>query len=91
MKAFRQMGCRDIARLDIRVDDRERVFVVDVNMCPSLNAMDSEDASVRSAEVLGWSYPELLENVLAIAYKRVYGRLPDRIRDRQFLLASPQK
>jgi len=88
IRAFREMGCRDIARFDIRVDDRARVYIVDINMCPSLNATDSEDATVRSAKALGWSYQELIENVIAITYKRVYGMLPDRIRDRRLLLRA---
>lgn len=89
LKAYRTFGCRDIARLDIRVDEFDRPYVVDVNMNPSLNQYDDQDATLASVKALGWSYPEFVETLIAICYKRVYGRLPTRLRERQFLLAAP--
>lgn len=89
LRAYRVFGCRDVARLDIRVDDKDRVYVVDVNMNPSLNAQDDQDATVASVNALGWSYEEFMETLMAITYKRVYGRLPDRLRDRGLLLTTP--
>lgn len=88
LKAYRVLGCRDIARIDIRVNGKLRPQVVDVNMNPSLNQLDDQDATVRSAEALGWSYEDLVETVVAVVYKRVYGRLPDRVRERGLLLAT---
>ena len=88
-KSFKAMACRDVARFDIRLDNKDRVFVVDVNMCPSLNELDEQDATVISAKTMGLSYEDLIENVVAIAYKRTYKSLPDRVRERCFLLASP--
>lgn len=89
LKAYRLFGCRDIARMDIRVDEKERPYIVDVNMNPSLNYYDQQDATVASVTALGWSYEQFIETVVAVAYKRVYGRLPDRTRERHFLLAAP--
>src|SRR3989344_1463658 len=91
VKAYKVFGCRDIARLDIRVDDKGRGYVVDVNMCPSLNSGDDQDATLASVKALGWSYEQFLETLVAITYKRVYGRLPDRMRERRWLLAAPAK
>lgn len=88
VRAYRAFGCRDVARIDLRVDEKKRVFVVDVNMNPSLNRYDRQDATIRSAEALDWSYEQLIETLVAITYKRVYGRLPDRIRERQLLLTT---
>jgi D-alanine-D-alanine ligase len=88
VKAYRQLGCRDIARFDIRVDERDRLYIVDVNFNPSLRR-DELDATWVAAKALDWSHGELIENVVAIAYKRVYGKLPDRVRERQYLLAAP--
>ncbi len=89
-KAYRAFECRDIARFDLRVDEKDRVFIIDVNMSPGLNGLDDEEAAVRSAKAMGWTYPQLLERLVAIAYKRSYGSLPDRIRERQFLLNAPE-
>jgi D-alanine-D-alanine ligase len=89
IKTFKEFGCRDVARVDIRVDDKERPYVVDLNISPSLNGGDEEDASIKSAEALGWSYEEFIEKIVAITYKRIYGALPDRIRERHFLLSAP--
>ena len=88
--AYRKLECRDIARFDLRIDDKDRPFIVDVNSNPSL-CYDELDATWCAAKALGWSYEDLIENVVAIAYKRVYKNLPDRVRERQFLLANPEK
>ena len=88
IKAFRAFGCRDIARIDIRVDEKDRPYIVDVNMNPSLNYYDEQDATLKSVYALDWTYEEFIETLVAIAYKRVHGRLPDRIRERQLLLTA---
>jgi D-alanine-D-alanine ligase len=89
-KAFLALGCKDIARFDIRVDEKNRPFIIDVNMSPSLNLYDDQDATIKSIQALGWSYKEFIEKLVAITYKRVHGKLPDRIRERHFLLAAPR-
>ena len=91
LRAYRAFGCRDIARFDIRVDQAGKAYIVDLNINPSLNAQDDQDATVASVEALGWSYGEFLETLIAITYKRVYGKLPDRMRERSMLLAAPTK
>src|SRR3990172_4670478 len=72
LRAYRAFGCRDIARFDIRVDQAGKAYIVDLNINPSLNAQDDQDATVASVEALGWSYGEFLETLIAITYKRVY-------------------
>jgi len=89
LRAYKAFGCRDVARLDIRLDSKDRPYIVDVNMNPSLNYYDDQDATIKSVEAMGWSYSEFIETLVAITYKRVYGRLPDRVRERHFLLAAP--
>lgn len=91
LKAYRAFNCRDIARFDIRLDDKDRPYIVDVNMNPSLNQADDQDATIKSVEALGWSYEEFIETVIAITYKRVYGKLPDRMRERTYMLTAPTK
>lgn len=90
MAAYRAFGCRDITRFDLRVDEQaNKPYIVDVNMSPSL-CRNELDATWLSAKALGWKYEDLIETIVAICYKRVYGRLPDRMRERQFLLSGPR-
>lgn len=89
LRAYKTFGCRDVARLDIRLDSKDRPYIVDINMNPSLNYYDDQDATIKSVEAQGWSYGEFIETLVAVTYKRVYGRLPDRVRERHFLLAAP--
>ena len=88
-KAFRAAGCRDIARIDMRIDEKNRPYVVDVNASPSMNPL-RQSPSVKSAEALGWTYQELVETLVVICYKRSYGFLPDRLRERELLLNMPR-
>ncbi len=71
--AYHVFGCRDVARMDIRVDAKDRPFLVDVNMNPSLNYYDEQDATLASVYALGWSYDQFVETIIAITYERVYG------------------
>lgn len=88
IKAYKEFCCRDIARFDLRIDAHGNPFIIDVNMCPSLNRFDNQDATLKSVEALGWSYEEFIETLVAITYKRAYGRLPDRLHERQLLLTT---
>lgn len=88
-KAFKVSNCKDIARIDIRIDERNRPYVVDVNSSPSMNPL-RQSPSVRSAEALGWTYDELVETLVVVCYKRNYGKMPDRLRERELLLNMPR-
>lgn len=88
IKAYKAFGCRDVARMDMRIDNKNKPMIIDVNMNPSLNYYDEEDATLASMRALGWSYDQFIQTILAITYKRVYKKLPDRIRDRQLLLTT---
>lgn len=85
LNAYRAFGCRDIARLDIRVDQNEKPYLIDVNVNPGVDKHDQEEVW-RSAQALGWTYADLVETLVAVTYKRVYHRLPDRTRESSFLL-----
>ena len=73
LKAYRVFRCRDITRIDVRVDEKDVPFVVDINMNPSINYYDQQDASLASVYALGWTYDQFIERLLAITYERVYG------------------
>lgn len=88
-KAFTAAKCKDIARFDIRVDTKNKPYIVDVNMCPGLNPI-KQSPSVKSAVALGWKYDELIETLVAVSYTRIFGKLPDRLRERNLMLSMPR-
>ena len=86
-RAFKILNCVDVVRFDIRLDNKNRPYIIDLNLNPHLGHFDQSE-SWRSAKALGWSYAELIETLVAISYKRHFKKLPDRMRERQFLLAG---
>lgn len=71
LKTYRVFRCRDIARLDVMVDEKGNPFIVDINMNPSINYYDEQDASLASVYALGWTYDQFIERLLDITYERV--------------------
>lgn len=67
LNAFKVMKCRDYARLDIRVNKRNEVFVLEVNPNPDL----TEGVSfMESAEEAGLSFSETLAKIVGYALER---------------------
>lgn len=71
LKAYRALKCRDIARFDMRVDQKGTPYIIDVNMNPSINFYDEQDATLASVYALGWSYDTFIEKLLTITYTRL--------------------
>ena len=61
------LGCRDVARVDLRVDDHGRVFFLEINPLPSF---DPEGTVGLIAEQLGLTYRDLIGRVLDAAVAR---------------------
>ena len=68
VKAYQAMSCRDYARVDLRVDKTGKVFVLEVNPNPDLSPSDAGFAN--SATAFGWSYGQLINNIVQSAFKR---------------------
>jgi D-alanine-D-alanine ligase len=67
LRAFRALGCRDVARIDFRL--RQGVpYFLEVNPLPGLNP-ESSDLVIMSG-LLGWPYPRLIETILHAALER---------------------
>jgi D-alanine-D-alanine ligase len=65
--AFKAMGCRDYARVDMRLSKDNKLYVLEVNPNPDL----TEGAGfMRSAEAAGYSYVTALKKIIMLAFKR---------------------
>ena len=67
LKAFNALGCRDYARIDIRLDENGIPFVIEVNPNPDIS---SDSGSVRAATADGMNHSELLYMITKFAFSR---------------------
>ncbi len=68
IQAFKALKCRDIGRVDIRLSNDGRPYVLEVNTLPGLQPGYSEVP--RIAEKAGMDYPTLVGEILDCATKR---------------------
>ena len=67
VRAFKFMGCRDYARVDMRLSNKNELYVLEVNPNPDL----TEGAGfMRSMEAAGYSYVRALKKIIELAWKR---------------------
>ena len=67
IKAFRLLGCRDVARMDFRLDASGRLFFLECNALPGLNSADS-DMVILSRNTL--SHSQLVQEIFLEAVRR---------------------
>ena len=74
LSAFRALGCRDWARVDVRLDADGAPNVVEVNPLPGIipNAADNS-CFPCAARAAGIEYDELIQKVTQIAWRRISG------------------
>lgn len=71
--AYRALGCRDWARIDMRLDKEENPYILELNPIPGiLPEPRSNSCLPKGAYALGWDYSRLINTVLEIAWER-YG------------------
>ncbi len=68
IRAYEAMRCRDYARIDMRMDKTGKVYVLEVNPNPDLSP--SASGFARSANAFGWTYGQLINNIVESAFKR---------------------
>jgi D-alanine-D-alanine ligase len=67
LRAYKLMGCRDYARVDIRLSKQMKPFVLEVNPNPDL----SDDAGYfRSAKTSGMTYADAIGKIVGFAVER---------------------
>jgi len=67
LKTFEVTGCRDYARVDIRLDNNNTPFVLEMNANPDISI---GDGMAKSAGVDGWSYNKLIKGIVSTAIER---------------------
>jgi D-alanine-D-alanine ligase len=75
-KTFKILGCRDIARIDFRVDKSGQIYFIEVNPLPGLSPGFSD--LVIMADKSGWKYDDLIKGILNPAVLRWRGSYTQR-------------
>lgn len=79
--SFAALGCRDVARIDLRMDAQGRVYFIEANTLPGLTP-DWSDL-VLIAKAAGMDYRMLIGEILAPAIRRVGERERERKREQR--------
>jgi D-alanine-D-alanine ligase len=69
LQAFQALGCRDIARIDLRLDGGGRVHFIECNPLPGIAPNFSDLCMMAKAE--GTSYEALVAEIMAPALRRL--------------------
>jgi D-alanine-D-alanine ligase len=69
IRSYKILGCRDVARVDFRLDQRGMPHVIEVNPLPGISPGYSD--LVIMAGCSGWSYERLIETILGHALDRL--------------------
>ncbi|MDA0987359.1 MAG: ATP-grasp domain-containing protein [Bacteroidetes bacterium] len=67
LKAYKLMGCRDYARIDLRIDKNNNPFILEVNPNPDIS---DEAGFARSSRAAGYKYDEIVQQILNFALER---------------------
>lgn len=67
-KVFKILGCRDVGRIDFRLDARNQIHFLEINPLPGLSPGFSD--LVIMAEKSGWTYDALIKAILMPAIQR---------------------
>ncbi|PIP19243.1 MAG: D-alanine--D-alanine ligase [Candidatus Omnitrophica bacterium CG08_land_8_20_14_0_20_41_16] len=67
LRVYRAVECRDFGRVDFRVDQEGRPYVLEINPLPSLS---KEDVFMLLAKAVGITYEQMIGKILDSALKR---------------------
>ena len=81
--AWRTVQGKSYGRIDLRVDDAGRPWILEVNPNPDLT---DEAGLSRMAKAAGWDYPELIRRIAELALREAQGTKAARE-----LLAAPTR
>ena len=69
-RAFQALDLKDFARVDLRMDAKERPYILEINSMASLRRTGTY---VHSAQVAGYTYESLINKMLDVAAVRYFG------------------
>ena len=67
IKAYKEIGCRDYGRIDMRLKDDDKFYILEINTNPDISPEAGFD---RAARVNGLSYDQLLSKIATMALER---------------------
>jgi D-alanine-D-alanine ligase len=70
IQAFNVLGCYDCARIDMRLDKDNNLYILEVNSLPSLGEHGSY---VTAAAAIGLDFPALINRLVEVACARYFG------------------
>ena len=70
LRSYRALDCRDVSRVDIRVDEDQTPYFLEINPLPGLSPVYGD--LVIMARSMGWDYARLVKTIFHHALKR-YG------------------
>ncbi|MEZ4668602.1 MAG: hypothetical protein R3E39_11880 [Anaerolineae bacterium] len=74
--AFQAAGCKDWARVDLRMDEHDKLHVLEVNLGPGIA---SDCVFARMAFAKGWTFAEMVNTILNHAVERYRAAGDERI------------
>ena len=69
-RAFTALGCCDCARIDMRIDSQNNIYLLEINSLPSLGVGGSY---VKAAQIAGLDFCELVNRLVEVASARYFG------------------
>ncbi len=69
-RAFRALGCYDCARVDMRLDEDGKLYILELNSLPSLGEHGSY---TQGAGAVGLDFPALVNRLVEVASERYFG------------------
>lgn len=67
LKAFHLLGCRDYARIDVRVSENRRPYILEVNPNPDISPDDGFDSAVKA---IGLTYADFVKIIVENTLRR---------------------
>ena len=85
-KAFRALELKDFARVDIRMDNENNIYILEINSMASLGKTGSY---VYAASKAGYTYSQLVNKMLDVAAVRYFSKpsVQDEIKDKKSALS----
>jgi D-alanine-D-alanine ligase len=87
LSAFRLLGCRGYARVDMRQDEAGQLNVIEVNPNPDISP---GSGAVRQAEAAGMAYPQFIEKIVQLALEKEYDDHQDTADDEKGQASSDE-